>query len=52
LRSVFGGSTEISQQVGGAFSLFGGHIVGHQIELVTNERIVQAWRVVDWSPGV
>jgi len=43
--------TAISQQVGGAFSLFGGHIVGRQIELVTNERIVQAWRVVDWTPG-
>jgi activator of HSP90 ATPase len=44
--------TEISQQVGGAFVLFGGHIVGRHIELVPDERIVQAWRVVDWNPGV
>jgi activator of HSP90 ATPase len=44
--------TEISQQVGGSFTLFGGHIVGRQIELLPNERIVQAWRVVDWNPGV
>jgi activator of HSP90 ATPase len=44
--------TEISQQVGGAFTLFGGHIVGRHIELIPNERIVQAWRVVDWNPGV
>jgi activator of HSP90 ATPase len=44
-------STEISQEVGGAFTLFGGHIVGRQLELVPNERIVQAWRVVDWEPG-
>jgi len=34
------------------FILFGGHIIGRQIELVPNERIVQAWRVVDWEPGV
>ena len=44
--------TEISTEVGGAFVLFGGHIVGRQIELVPNERIIQAWRVVDWEPGV
>jgi activator of HSP90 ATPase len=44
--------TEISGEVGGAFSLFGGHIVGRHIELVPNERVVQAWRVVDWDPGV
>jgi activator of HSP90 ATPase len=44
--------TEISQQVGGAFTLFGGHIVGRHIELIPNERIVQAWRVVDWNPGI
>ena len=31
---------------------FGGHIVGRHIELVANERIVQAWRVIDWNPGV
>jgi uncharacterized protein YndB with AHSA1/START domain len=43
--------TEISRQVGGAFTLFGGHIVGRHVELVPNERIVQAWRVVDWAPG-
>jgi activator of HSP90 ATPase len=44
--------TQISPEVGGTFSLFGGHIVGRQLELVPNERIVQAWRVVDWNPGV
>jgi activator of HSP90 ATPase len=43
---------EISREVGGAFSCFGGHIVGRQVELVPNERIVQAWRVVTWDPGV
>jgi activator of HSP90 ATPase len=44
--------TQIDHEVGGAFSLFGGYIVGRQVELVPNERIVQAWRVVRWDPGV
>jgi len=43
---------EISQELGGAFSVFGGHIVGRQLELVLGQRIVQAWRVVDWEPGI
>ncbi|MGA7079953.1 MAG: SRPBCC domain-containing protein [Terriglobales bacterium] len=44
--------TEISREVGSAFSLFGGYITGRQIELVPSERIVQAWRVGNWDPGV
>jgi len=43
---------EISSQVGGAFSLFGGYITGRHIELVSDVRIVQAWRVGNWEPGV
>jgi len=43
---------QISGQVGGPFSTFGGLIVGRQIELVPNERIVQAWRPMYWDPGV
>jgi activator of HSP90 ATPase len=43
--------TRISSEVGGEFELFGGHIIGRHLELVPNERIVQAWRVVDWDPG-
>jgi activator of HSP90 ATPase len=42
----------ISREPGGAFSLFGGYIVGRQIELVENQRIVQAWRVASWEPGI
>jgi hypothetical protein len=30
---------------GACFSLFGDWISGRQIELVTNERVVQVWRV-------
>jgi activator of HSP90 ATPase len=44
--------TEISREVGGAFSIFRGHILGRHIELVPNQRIVQVWRVADWDPGV
>jgi activator of HSP90 ATPase len=43
--------TVLSPDVGGAFSLFGGIILGRQIELVPNTRIVQAWRVSYWAPG-
>jgi activator of HSP90 ATPase len=43
--------TEISRDSGGTFSIFAGHIVGRHLELLPNERIVQAWRVVDWAPG-
>jgi activator of HSP90 ATPase len=43
--------TVISREVGGAFSLFGGVIVGRHVELVPNTGIVQAWRVRYWDPG-
>lgn len=44
--------TEISREVGGTFTVFGGHITGRHIELVPNERIVQAWRVPVWGAGL
>jgi activator of HSP90 ATPase len=44
--------TEISRAVGGAFTLFGGIIMGRHVELVPNQRIVQAWREFNWAPGV
>lgn len=47
-----GASAQISPEVGGAFSIFGGVILGRHIELVPNERIVQAWREKDWPAGV
>jgi activator of HSP90 ATPase len=43
--------TEIAREVGGAFTLFGGYIVGRHLELVPHERIVQAWRAESWGPG-
>src|SRR5262249_13932959 len=43
---------EIDRNVGGVFSLFAGHIIGRQLELVPDRRIVQAWRVVTWPDGI
>src|SRR5260370_42005237 len=43
--------TEISREAGGAFALFGGYVTGRHLELVPNERIVQAWRAGGWDPG-
>lgn len=49
---VTGAPTEIDATAGGAFSLFGGMIQGRMIEVVPNERIVQAWRAGNWDAGV
>jgi len=43
---------EISAEAGGTFSMFGGRIVGRNIELVPNQRIVHAWREAIWEQGV
>lgn len=51
--TVFSGKhAEINREVGGAFSLFDGHIVGRNVELIPNKRIVQAWRTNDWPEGI
>jgi uncharacterized protein YndB with AHSA1/START domain len=42
---------EVSREVGGAFSAFGGYVTGRHIELLPSERIVQAWRAASWGPG-
>jgi activator of HSP90 ATPase len=44
--------TKLSPHVGGTLALFDGYIAGRQLELVPNERIVQAWRVLNWPRGV
>jgi activator of HSP90 ATPase len=49
---IKGASAEISAEVGGTFSIFGGVILGRHIELAPYERIVQAWREKDWDPGL
>ncbi len=47
-----GAPTEFDAKAGGAFSIFDGTIFGINIECVLDERLVQAWRVDDWEPGV
>ena len=43
--------TKFGSAEGTPFALFGGAIEGRTIELVPNERVVQAWRVKQWPPG-
>jgi activator of HSP90 ATPase len=50
--SFSGEPAQIDRSEGGAFSMFGGKIVGRNVELITNQRIVQAWRPASWDPGV
>jgi uncharacterized protein YndB with AHSA1/START domain len=44
-------ATTISPDVGGSFILFGGYITGRHLQLVPNERLVQAWRAGGWPAG-
>jgi activator of HSP90 ATPase len=43
---------EIDPKPGGAFKMFSGMIVGRNVELIPDQRIVQAWRPASWGPGV
>jgi activator of HSP90 ATPase len=43
--------TSISREAGGEFTLFGGYITGRNVELLPDERLVQAWRAGSWNPG-
>jgi activator of HSP90 ATPase len=45
-------SIAINAEEGGAISCFGGYVVGRNVELVPNQRIVQAWRASVWEAGV
>ena len=47
-----GMAATIDPREGGVFSLFGGMIVGRTVELIADQRIVQAWRPTHWDPGV
>jgi activator of HSP90 ATPase len=51
--SAFSGlPAEIDPKVGGAFSMFAGQIAGRNVELIPNQRIVQAWRPTHWDSGI
>ncbi len=53
MRSMATGTkaAEIDRSPGGAFSVFGGYVSGRQIEVVPEERIIQAWRSQSWKPA-
>ena len=51
-HSAFTGApAEINKKVGGKVTCYGNYIEAINIELVTDKRIVQAWRGSDWSAG-
>jgi activator of HSP90 ATPase len=47
-----GAPTDMSSEPGGSFSCFGGMILGRNIELIPNQRVVQAWRAKPWESGL
>jgi activator of HSP90 ATPase len=51
-QAFSGMPAEINREVGGAFKVFDGVIVGRNVELVVDRRVVQAWRVAAWPEGV
>jgi activator of HSP90 ATPase len=51
-RFTGGRSADISREVGGRFTLFDGRIIGRNVELVFDRRIVQAWRSSTWGEGI
>jgi uncharacterized protein YndB with AHSA1/START domain len=46
------GAAALTADAGAAFSLFDGHITGRNVELVPDQRLVQAWRAASWPEGV
>jgi activator of HSP90 ATPase len=50
--SAFSGlPAEIDGRPGGTFKMFDGQIEGRNVELIPNQRIVQAWRPASWPGG-
>jgi activator of HSP90 ATPase len=45
--SFTGSSVVMSKEVNGQFDVFDGYCKGHNIELVENEKIVQAWKFAE-----
>jgi len=43
---------EIDPKAGGTFKTFGGLIEGRNIEIISGQRIVQAWRPASWDSGL
>ncbi len=50
--AITGAPASIDSSPGGAFSMFGGLIVGRNVETLPGQRVVQAWRPTHWDAGV
>jgi uncharacterized protein YndB with AHSA1/START domain len=50
-RLTGGAPAQMGDEPGSAFSCFGGAIVGHQVELTPDHRLVQVWRAANWPAG-
>ena len=51
-RMTGGRAAEISTEIGGTATMFGGDIRALNVELVPAKRVVQAWRSQAWPEGV
>jgi activator of HSP90 ATPase len=51
LKATGAKPTTINSEVGGTFTLFGGYVTGRNLEMLPDERLVQAWRAGSWKPG-
>jgi uncharacterized protein YndB with AHSA1/START domain len=51
-RMTGGRAAEISTEIGGVATMFGGDIRALNVELVPGKRVVQAWRSQAWPEGV
>src|SRR5271170_862146 len=47
-----GSSARMSSRIGGAFTCGDASILGFNLDLVPGKRVVQAWRLSHWKPGV
>jgi activator of HSP90 ATPase len=50
--AVTGMAAQIDPKPGDAFTTFGGMIEGRNVEIISGQRIVQAWRPTSWDQGV
>lgn len=46
-----GEAASISRKVGGKIKAYGDYILGKNLELVADKKIVQLWRASDWPKG-
>jgi activator of HSP90 ATPase len=49
LDAVNAKPTSISHETGGAFTLFGGYVVGRNLQMLPGQRLVQAWHAGSWN---